>query len=76
MGWIKVQGSILLTWINFNPAWTSDYIHYKVWDEITDLFPNFNGEAVEVWEWISNFIPHISVGMWLFIHVSKMGPSK
>ena len=31
----------------------------KVWDEITDPFPNFNGCTIEVWEWISNFIPHI-----------------
>ena len=31
----------------------------KVWDEITFLFPNFNGAPVEVWEWISNLIPHI-----------------
>ena len=30
----------------------------KVWDEITYLFTNFNGYAVEVWEWVSNFIPH------------------
>ena len=30
----------------------------KVWDEITYPFPNFNGCTVEVWEWISNFIPH------------------
>ena len=27
----------------------SNYIQYKVWDEITYPFPNFNGEAVEVW---------------------------
>ena len=26
-------------------------------DEITYLFPNFNGATVEVWEWISHFIP-------------------
>ena len=30
----------------------------KVWDEIAYPFPNFNGGAVEVWEWISYFIPH------------------
>ena len=30
----------------------------KVWYEITYPFPNFNGYTVEVWEWISNFIPH------------------
>ena len=29
----------------------------KVWDEITYAFPNFNGAAVEVWEWINNLIP-------------------
>ena len=29
-----------------------------MWDKITYPFPNFNGAAVEVWEWISNFISH------------------
>ena len=33
----------------------------KRWDEITYSFPNFNGVAVEVWEWISNFIPHFII---------------
>ena len=28
-----------------------------MWDEITFHFPNFNGATIEVWEWISNFIP-------------------
>ena len=26
-------------------------------DEITYEFPNFKGATVEVWEWISNFMP-------------------
>ena len=26
----------------------------KVWGKITDLFQNFNGDTVEVWEWISD----------------------
>ena len=30
----------------------------KVWNEITNPFPNYNGATVEVWEWIGNFIPH------------------
>ena len=30
----------------------------KVWDEITYHFLNFNGTAIEVWEWRSYFIPH------------------
>ena len=42
------------------PAWRSYYIHHKVWNETTYPFPNFNGCTVEVWEWISNFIPHSS----------------
>ena len=43
------------------PAWISNHIHYKVWDEITYPFLNFNGATVEVWEWINNFIPYIIV---------------
>ena len=30
------------------PAWISNYTHYKVWDEITYPFLNFNGATVEV----------------------------
>ena len=48
------------------PAWISNYIHNKVWDKNTYLFPNFNGVAVEVWEWISNST-HTLLGIW-FIH--------
>ena len=36
----------------------SDDLHDKVWGEIAYAFPNFNGNIIEVWEWISNFIPH------------------
>ena len=63
------------------PVWISDYIHYQMWDEITNPFPNFNGATVEVWEWISNlFYPifHWSchylcmLGLKL-THVSKRG---
>ena len=31
-------------------AWISNYIHYKVCDEITYPCPNFSGAAIEVWE--------------------------
>ena len=31
-----------------------------MWDQITHPFPNFSGCTVEVWEWISNFIPHFT----------------
>ena len=30
------------------PAWISNYIHSKAWDEITYPFLNFNGATVEV----------------------------
>ena len=30
------------------PAWISNYIHYKEWDEITYPFLNFNGATIEV----------------------------
>ena len=46
--------------LTLNPAWISNHTPSKlwVWDKITCPFPNFNGATVEVWEWISNFIPH------------------
>ena len=52
----------------------------KEWDEITYLFPNFNDSTVEVWEWISNFIPHyimdvIAYPWWDLKHVDKRGPA-
>ena len=40
------------------PVWTSNYIHYKKWDDITYPFPIVNGCTVEAWGCISNFIPH------------------
>ena len=51
-----------------------------MWDEIIYPFPNFNGCTVEVWEWISNFIPHFTRHMIAYPccdlklnHVSKRG---
>ena len=61
-------------------TWLSNYIHYKAWDEIVYSFSNFNGATVEVWEWISNCIPHFAgyvityiLGLKL-IRVSERGP--
>ena len=36
----------------------------EMWDEFTYSFPNFNGNTVEVWEWISDLIPHIIVNIY------------
>ena len=41
-------------------AWMSNYNHYKVWDEITYPFPNFNNATIEIREWTSNAIPHLT----------------
>ena len=30
------------------PAWISNYIHYKMWDEIIYPLLNFNGTTVDV----------------------------
>ena len=38
----------------------------KMWDEITYPFPNFSGSTVEVWEWISNFMPHIKMDVIIY----------
>ena len=63
------------------PAWISSYILYKVCDEISYPFPNFNGCTVEIWEWISKFQPTLYLicdylcMLWLkFIHVNKRDP--
>ena len=53
-------------------------------DEITYPFPNFNGAAIEVWKWISNFIPqftghaidYLSMLRLKLNHVSERGTTK
>ena len=40
------------------PVWMSYHMPSNVWEEITYPFANLNGETVEVWERINNFIPH------------------
>ena len=37
-------------------AWINYRTNYKVWDEFTYPFPNFNGAAIDVFEWIHHFI--------------------
>ena len=60
---MAVPCSQLWTWINYNPNMDKNHMHYKVWDEITDPFPNFNNATVKVWEWVSNFIPNLTMHM-------------
>ena len=40
--------------------WISNHMSYKVCDEITYPFPNYNCAIVEVWECISKFIAHFT----------------
>ena len=47
---------ILLYLLTSNPAWRRNYTHYELWDETTYLFTT---AMVAVWEWISNFLPHL-----------------
>ena len=55
MNWSSGEATFTNKFI-LNPI--SNYMHSKVWDEITYQFPNFNSCTIEVWEWISNSIPH------------------
>ena len=66
------KGPLLLTWFNLISEWIRDHIHYKVFDEITYPFLNFNGAAVEVWEWISNSPCTIWVSDFLSMLGSKL----
>ena len=41
-------------------VWISNYIHHKVWDEITHPFLNFNSASIDIRDWLSNFISHFT----------------
>ena len=56
------------------PAWISNYIHYKVWDEINYLFQTSTVEPLKCGKGyvISS---HTLIGMWSLIHVGiKVNP--
>ena len=64
------------------PAWISNNMPSKMWDEITYSYPNFNGCTVEVWEldkWfhltLYNTWNYLSMLGLKLIQVSKRGPS-
>ena len=52
-----IKGPIYKHGVTLTPAWISNCMPSKMWNEIMYPFPNFNGTVVEFWEWISNFIP-------------------
>ena len=41
-----------------------------MWDESTYPFSNFNSAAIQVWKWISDFIPHFTEHMMLRLNLS------
>ena len=49
VNWLGASnGPFYLHGLTLIPAWISNYIQYKLWDEITYPFLNFNGFTVEV----------------------------
>ena len=60
--------------ISLIPARINNYIHYKVWDAITNQFLSLNGAKFDVRKCIINFFPHFT-DMWLRIHAgTKVNP--
>ena len=55
-----LQGAFNYHGLTSVPAGISNFIHYKVWDQITYPFADFSGRTIESWEWISNFISHFT----------------
>ena len=44
----ELKSLIYVHGLTLIPAWISNHIHYKMWDEITYPFLNFNGATIEV----------------------------
>ena len=45
------QWPLLLAWFTLIPAWISNHVHHKLWDEINYPFINFNGCTVKFRNW-------------------------
>ena len=55
--------------VYFNPTMQeSSHMPNKEWGEITYLSPDFNSSTVEIYEWISNFIPHFIMDVITYPH--------
>ena len=61
---MKLHGPFYEFYLNSMLARTSNYTHYKLWDEITYPFPNFNNAKFENGSVISS---RIILDMWLLI---------
>ena len=49
-------GGLLSNMVKLYPSMDKELYPLSMWDEITCPSSNFNGVAIEVWEWISKFI--------------------
>ena len=52
----RVSDKSIILELKSEYSWLYHYIHYKVWDEITDPFSNINGCTITG---ASNFIPTV-----------------
>ena len=48
-------------------AWMNSYTQYKVW--IESIYPFPNGTTVEIWGWMSNFIPYFIGHLTMSLHI-------
>ena len=64
MHWHK--GPLSQHGLSLIPAWISNHMPSKVWDEITYPFPKRNGCIVDALEWISNCFSHCIMGVITF----------
>ena len=53
--------------ITLIPAWISNPMPSKVWDEIAYPFLNFKGCTAEIWEWISDFTPPFILDIIIYV---------
>ena len=66
--------TILLTWVNVNPAWMSNCIHNKAWNEIYYQLPYFSATAVKFANGLI-ISSHTLMGIWSPIHAGiKVNP--
>ena len=67
-GTFNLRGHFYLHGLNYIPAWISNHMPSKVWEQIIYSFPNFSVSNIEIWEWISNFIPHFIMNVITYPH--------
>ena len=73
-----------VTWIMISNSLNIDFIHGDIHGRSCKNypFPNFNSCTVEVWEWISNFVPYFSELVGITVlglrlnHIRKRGPCR